>query len=83
MPADWKNVDFDSHEIDSALIDEFTFEDLFLMINCNISDINAATVTKEWNEFLEAKIEEAKDIFNCNLENIVKHAIKERKEKRG
>ena len=83
MPHDWKNVDLDSHEIDSALIDEFTFEDLMLVINCNIKEINEATVTKEFEELLQNKIEETRDIFKCNLKNVVKYAIKERKEKRG
>lgn len=83
MPADWKNIDLDSHEIDSALIDEFTFEDLMLVINCNIKEINEQTVRKEFMELLANKVEETKDVFECNLKNIVKHAIKERKEKRG
>lgn len=83
MPQDWKNIDLDSHEIDSSLIDDFTFEDLMLVINCNIPVINEETVRAEFMKLLDNKVEETKDVFECNLKNIVNYALKERKEKRG
>lgn len=81
MPQDWKNIDLDSHEIDSSLIDDFTFEDLMLLINCNLPVINKETVRAEFMKLLESKVDETKDIFESNLDNIVKYAIKERKQK--
>jgi len=79
----WNNVDLKdgSHERDSNLIDEFTFESLFTMIDCNCSEINQETVKKEFYEFLNDKIEETKSVFESNLNNIVKQAKKERARK--
>lgn len=81
MPTDWKNIDLDSHEIDSSLIDDFTFEDLLLTINCNLPVINEVTVRAEFEKLLALKVEATMDVFNCNLTNIVNHAIKERRAK--
>lgn len=77
----WNNIDLDSHEIDSALIDEFTFEDLLLMINCNLPQITEYLVRKEFYKFLNDKVQEVKEVFESNLTNIVKHAKEERNEK--
>ena len=74
----WSNVDLNSHEVDSALIDELTFETLLLEINCNIRDINKITVREQFESDLNNRIEEAKSIFESNLNNIVKKAKKER-----
>lgn len=78
---DWNNIDLDSHEIDSAIVDEYTFETLLLEINCNLPEINEATVRQQFNKSLDATIEQAKDIFESNLKNILNHATKERNAK--
>jgi hypothetical protein len=77
---DWNNIDLNSHEVDSYLIDPLTFGTLLLEINCNIRDINAATVTAQFEEDLQSRIEEARSIFKSNLKNIVKKAKKDRED---
>jgi hypothetical protein len=76
---DWNNVDLNSHEIDSYLIDPLTFEILLLEINCNIPEITPATVTAQFEEDLQSRIEEARSVFKSNLKNIVKKAKQDRK----
>lgn len=76
----WNNVNLseDSSEREANLIDGLTFDTLLLEIHCNIKDINAETITKQFNDDLNSRIEEAKSIFNSNLNNILKQAKKER-----
>lgn len=76
---DWNNIDLnDSFEADKNLIENLTFSALVLEINCNLPVINAATVRKQFQEDLSSRIQEAREIFEANLENIVRHAQAER-----
>ena len=76
---DYLNIDFNSdHERNSNLLDGYYFETLFLEISCNLTEINEETVTAQFYESLNSKIQSAKDIFNANLKNIVKYAQEER-----
>ena len=76
---DYLNIDFSSdHERNSNLLDGYDFETLFLEISCNLREINEETVKQQFYESLNSKIQSAKDIFNANLKNIVKHAQEER-----
>ena len=79
----WNNLDLtdDSHERDANLFDALSFEGLLLEINCNIKDINHKTVTEQFNEDLSWLIINAKEVFEANLDNIVKQAKKERNAK--
>ena len=79
----WNNIDLKdgSYERDANLIDPLTFDTLLMEINCNVSDINAVTVAKQFNEDMERIIEDAKSVFNSNYENILKQAKKERAQK--
>jgi formiminotetrahydrofolate cyclodeaminase len=77
----WNNIDLNSHEIDSAIIDEYTFEGLLLEINYNLPEINEDTVRKQFLTSLNQNMEQAKDIFESNLKNILKYAKKERASK--
>jgi len=74
----WNNIDLNSHEIGAEILDGLTFEILLLEISCNVKDINEVTVRKQFEDDLKSKIECAKEIFEANLKNIVKHAINER-----
>lgn len=76
---DWNNIDLNNHEIDSAIIDEYTFASLLLEIKCNLPVINEHTIRAQFLASLDHTIEEAKDIFESNLKNIIKQAKKERK----
>lgn len=77
----WNNLDLSehSHERDANLIDPLSFDTLLLEIHCNIKDINPETVRKQFQEDLQSRIDEAKSIFESNLNNVVKQAKKERK----
>lgn len=78
---DWNNVDLDSaFESSRNLIEGLTFDCLLLEINCNLRDINHATVTAQFETDLQSRISEARDIFKSNLTNIVNHARKQREE---
>ena len=79
----WNNLDLteDSHERDSALIDGLTFDTLLLEINCNIKDINPDTIRKQFIEDLTSRVDEARNIFEANIQNITKQAKKERNAK--
>lgn len=76
---DWNNVDLDdAYESSRNLIENLTFDALLLEINCNLREINPATVTAQFETDLQSRISEARDIFKMNLANIVRHARKER-----
>lgn len=78
---DWNNVDLDSpSETSHNLIEGLTFDALLLEINCNLPEINAETVTAQFESDLQSRISEARDIFRTNLKNIVRHTRKEREE---
>ena len=70
----WKNVDLESYELDLNILDPYSFKILLLEVNCNLPEINEETVTKQFEETLRGKIRSAREIFNYNLKNIVKHA---------
>ena len=79
---DWSDIDLDSgYERDLPMLDNYTFENLLLEVNCNIPNINEDSVRKQFNESLESKITSCKEIFEDNLENIVNYAIEYRKDK--
>jgi formiminotetrahydrofolate cyclodeaminase len=79
---DWNNVDLkeNSSERESTILDAYSFEQLLLEIHCNLREINDETVTAQFMESLNSKIESAKEIFKSNLKNIVKQAKKERQD---
>lgn len=79
--TDWDNVDLTNGlERDRNLIEKLTFDDLLLEIGCNLPEINADTVTAQFEEDLRTRIDEAREIFRANLENIVAQARKERED---
>ena len=76
---DYLNIDLNSdYERNSDILDGYNLETLFLEISCNLREINEETVKKQFYESLNSKIQSAKDIFNANLQNIVKYAQEER-----
>ena len=79
----WNNINLseESHERDSNLIDGLTFDTLLLEIHCNIKEINRFTVRAQFIEDLKSRTEEANNIFEANLDNIIKQAKKERARK--
>jgi hypothetical protein len=78
---DWYNINLDSSfERDQCLIDPLTFEIFLIEVGCNLREINAETVTAQFEEDLQTRIDEARSIFKSNLPNIVKYAQEKRNE---
>ena len=76
---DYLNIDLNSdYERNADILDGYNLETLFLEISCNLREINEETVKKQFHESLNSKIQTAKEIFNANLQNIVKYAQEER-----
>ena len=76
----WKNVDLtDGYEREQDFLDGYSFDTLLLEIQCNLKVINRKTVEEQFLEVLQYKIDDAKEIFYNNIDNIVAQAKKERK----
>ena len=76
---DYLNINLNNdHERNTDILDGYNLDTLFLEISCNLREINEETVKKQFYESLNSKIQSAKDIFNANLQNIVKYAQEER-----
>lgn len=78
---DWNNVDLnDNHQRNQNLLEPYDFDTLLLEINCNIKteNLNPETIKKHFDEVIRLRVEEAKEIFEANLDNIVKQAKNER-----
>ena len=75
----WNNIDLtNERERDLPLLDEYTFDTLLLEVSCNVREITRETVRAQFEESLCRRITETREIFNNNLDNIVKQAISER-----
>ena len=76
---DYLNINLNNdHERNTDILDGYDLETLFLEISCNLREINEETVKQQFYESLNSKIQTAKEIFNANLQNIVKYAQEER-----
>jgi len=74
----WNNVDLNSHEVESNLLENYTFSTILLEVNCNVREINRETVKAQAMESINAKYKESIEILEANLDNITKKAIEER-----
>ena len=73
--TDWQNIDMNSaYETSLELVDGLTFDTLLLEIGCNCKEINERTVTEQFEADLQCIVDNAKDIFKANLENIIRKA---------
>ena len=71
----WDNVDLNSpFERSHKMIDGLTFETFLLEIECNLPIIDAEEVTKQFENDLSDRIDDARFVFKENLANIIKHA---------
>ena len=76
----WKNVNLkDGYERERDFLDGYSFDTLLLEIQCNLKEINRKTVEEQFLEVLNSRIDDAKEIFYNNIDNIVAQAKKERK----
>jgi len=73
---DWKNVNLESaYESSRNILEPISFDDLLLVMSCNVRNISKDTLMKEFTEMLAAKVTEAEEIFMNNAESILKKAI--------
>jgi len=76
---DWNNVDLSSpSERDANILEPLSFDILLLEVSCNVREINEQTVRAQFMESLNSKIESAKDVFEANIKNITKEAVRYR-----
>jgi hypothetical protein len=73
--TDWNNIDMHSpYETSLNLIENLTFDTLLLEIGCNCKTIDEQSVTAQFEEDLRSRIESAREIFQANLESIIRKA---------
>ncbi len=76
----WNNIDLnDGYERNQNLIEPLSFDTLLLEVGCNLRNINPVSVTAQFEEDLQIRIDEAREVFAANLANIIKKAKQERK----
>ena len=76
---DCKNVDLkDGYEREQNMLDGYNFDTLLLEIQCNLKEINRKTVEEQFLKVLRYKINDAKEIFYNNIDNIVSQAKEDR-----
>ena len=73
--TDWNNIDMHSpYETSLNIIDDLSFDTLLLEIGCNCKKIDEQSVTKQFEEDLQSRIQSAREIFQANLQSIVHKA---------
>ena len=71
----WTKVNLKSdYERNQNIVDPLSFDTLLLEISCNVLDINKETIKAQFETDLKIRIESAREVFNNNLENILKEA---------
>lgn len=65
---------------DNNILDPITFEDILLMLQCNEKIINTTSARKCFKELLEMRLEDARFLFDNNIDEIVKIAKSRRNE---
>jgi hypothetical protein len=73
--TDWNNIDMhSSYETSLNLVENLTFDTLLLEIGCNCNKIDEQSVTKQFEEDLRSRIQSAREIFEANLQSIIRKA---------
>ena len=71
----WNNINLkSSYERAQPIIDSLNSDTLLLEINCNLREINKETVRKQFETDLQNRISSAREIFEENIDNIVREA---------
>lgn len=74
----WNNIDLNSSEVESNILNAYSFKTLLLEVECNVREINEETIRQQFTESLNAHIFCAREIFNANLQNILNQALADR-----
>lgn len=70
---DWNNMDMESpYERDQNILDNYTFSDLILEMECNAKELTLEALESQFNETLKLHVNSAKEVFEANKENILK-----------
>lgn len=77
--TNWNKIDLNRpSEACLNFLEGYSFNDLLLQINCNLSEINRETVLNEVENELECRMNEARHILRINLNEIVRKAQENR-----
>lgn len=75
----WNNIDLsDKYERENPILDEYSCDMLLLEVSCNLPEINHHTVREQAIKSLKSRYDEAVEILDDNLDNLVKEALRER-----
>lgn len=74
----WNNVDLNSHEVESNIVDSYSFKTLLLEVECNLREVDKKSIERQFLDSLNANIESAKAVFYTNLDNILNESLKRR-----
>jgi len=73
--TDWNNIDMNSpYETSLNLVENLTFDTLLLEVQCNCKTIDEQSVTAQFEEDLRSRIESAREVFQANLQSIIRKA---------
>jgi len=75
---DWDNIDLNSHEVESNIVDSYSFKTLLLEVECNVPQINKKSIESQFLESLNSITSEARLVFYANLDNILNESLKRR-----
>lgn len=70
---DWKNINLDGWEVSLSLIEGLTFSQFILELDCNCPVVDEAAVLAQFEDDLQNKIEDAREVLRANLKNLVAH----------
>lgn len=75
----WDDVNLDSaYERSQHLISSVSFDAFLLEIECNERVIDRESLSRHFKERLNGIVEEANEVFQANLDNLVNNAQKRR-----
>ena len=78
---DWNNVDLTSpYERSQNIVDEYSFADLILEMECNAKNLDLKTLESQFEESIKMNLQSARDVFQANKENILKYMQNNQKE---
>ena len=77
---DYNNIDLNRPaERNANILEALNFETLLLEISCNLPVINEKTIREQFEIDLTQRINDAREILEANLQNILTEAIKTQK----
>ena len=81
--TDWNNINLSSaYQRNLNILEPYDFETLLLELHCNIptKDLTKEAVLSHAKEVINAKMIEAIEILESNVENVLKYELEQRKD---